>query len=147
MQGIVFPVCQSFIAKWAPPNEKSKFLSTLCGGVLGTVISWPICGIIIETLGWPSVFYVTGAVALLFTGVWFLLAYDSPTKHPRISQKERDYIENQVVGISKSSKLIPPYFKMMKSIPNWSVVILHFGNSWGIYFVLTAAPKFMNEVL
>lgn len=50
-------------------------------------------------------FYVTGALSLGFTGIWFLFAYDSPAKHPRISEKERDYIQSKVVGISKSAKV------------------------------------------
>lgn len=64
-----------------------------------------MCGAIIETLGWPSVFYVTGALSLVFTAIWFIFAYDSPALHPRLATKERDYIESQVVGVSKSAKV------------------------------------------
>lgn len=56
-QGFLFPVCQSLIAKWAPSSVKIKFMSSLSGGALGTAITWPLCGFIIEILGWPSVFY------------------------------------------------------------------------------------------
>lgn len=34
----------------------------------------------------------------------------------------------------------------MKSIPFWALLALHYGNVWGVYFILTGAPKFMNEV-
>lgn len=35
----------------------------------------------------------------------------------------------------------------MTSLPFYSLLILHYGNLWGLYFLLTAAPKFMSEVL
>lgn len=35
----------------------------------------------------------------------------------------------------------------MTSVPFWALTVLHFGSNWGLYFLSTAAPKFMNEVL
>lgn len=40
-----------------------------------------------------------------------------------------------------------PYLKLLTSIPFWALLILHYGNLWGLYFLITGAPKFMNEVL
>lgn len=104
-QGFLFPVCQSLIAKWAPPSEKIKFMSSLSGGALGTAVTWPLCGFLIETLGWPSVFYTTGILSLIFTGLWFIVVFDTPMQHPRISAKERDFIVSEVVGLSESAKV------------------------------------------
>lgn len=36
---------------------------------------------------------------------------------------------------------------MLTSVPFWALLFLHYGHIWGMYFLLTAAPKFMNEVL
>lgn len=44
------------------------------------------------------------------------------------------------------AQLVPPYLSIAKSIPFWSLLLLHYGNVWGVYFILTGAPKFMNEV-
>lgn len=35
----------------------------------------------------------------------------------------------------------------MTSLPFIALALLHFGNLWGLYFLITAAPKFMSEVL
>lgn len=40
-----------------------------------------------------------------------------------------------------------PVKHVLTSVPFWALIILHFGNNWGLYFLLTAAPKFMNEAL
>lgn len=40
-----------------------------------------------------------------------------------------------------------PYLSIIKSIPFLALLILHYGNLWGLYFLITAAPKFLNTVL
>lgn len=104
-QGCVFPSAHSLIAKWSPPNERSKFIGGLTGGSLGTAVTWPMCGMIIEAIGWQYVFYVTGALCMLFSLSWIVFVYDSPAKHPRITKAEREYIEGELVGLSDSAKV------------------------------------------
>jgi MFS family permease len=56
----------------------------------------PICGYLISWFGWPSVFYVTGAVGVLWSLCWFLFIFETPAKHPRISDEERKEIEDAI---------------------------------------------------
>lgn len=42
---------------------------------------------------------------------------------------------------------IPPYGRMMLSVPFLALIVLHFGSLWGLFFLLTAAPEFMKKVL
>lgn len=42
---------------------------------------------------------------------------------------------------------IAPYLKIVSSVPFLALMILHYGNLWGLYFLITAAPKFLNTVL
>lgn len=42
---------------------------------------------------------------------------------------------------------VAPYGKILTSIPFWALLILHYGNLWGLYFLITAAPMFLNTVL
>lgn len=64
-----------------------------------------MCGLIIEAIGWQYVFYVTGALSLVFSLSWILFVYDSPAKHPRIDTAEKEYIEGDLVGLSDSAKV------------------------------------------
>lgn len=36
---------------------------------------------------------------------------------------------------------------MLLSVPYWALIILHYGSLWGLFFLLTTAPEFMNKVL
>lgn len=36
---------------------------------------------------------------------------------------------------------------MFLSVPFWALITLHFGNLWGLFFLMTAGPNFMSTVL
>lgn len=55
---------------------------------LGTVISLPFSGLLADTLGWESVFYVQGGLALVWCLLWLSFVYDSPHEHPWIHDDE-----------------------------------------------------------
>jgi len=63
----------------------------------------PICGYLISVAGWASVFYLTGAVGLLWSLAWFTFVYETPATHPRISAEERREIE-EAIGTTTSKK-------------------------------------------
>ncbi|XP_017779301.1 PREDICTED: sialin [Nicrophorus vespilloides] len=145
--GVIYPALHSLISRWAPPEEKGKFVGALLGGTLGTVLTWPMLGSIVESLGWTWAFYIPGGLALLWCLLWFFLVSDSPDLHPRISDEEKFYIAKSLGDSVAKRKSIAPYKSMALSVPFWSLAVLHFGNLWGLYLLLTAGPKFMSEIL
>lgn len=44
-------------------------------------------------------------------------------------------------------QIVPPFKDIFTSFPFLAMVILHYGNTWGIYFVMTAAPKYVSSAL
>lgn len=40
----------------------------------------------------------------------------------------------------------PPMRQLLTSAPLWSLILMQFGNLWGFFFIVTGAPKFINEV-
>lgn len=42
---------------------------------------------------------------------------------------------------------MPPYFRIMTSPAFIALTILHYGNLWGLFFLLTIAPEFMADAL
>lgn len=135
------------MAKWAPPHEKGKFVAALLGGNLGTVVTFQLGSIIMVDYGWISVYYGIAAVTLVVTLAWVLLVTDRPAQHPRISRTELEYIEQHLGKNVSKKKAVPPYGKMLLSVPYWALIILHYGSLWGLFFLLTTAPEFMNKVL
>ncbi|KOB66365.1 Sodium-dependent phosphate transporter, partial [Operophtera brumata] len=71
--------------------------------------------------------------------------------HPRITDEEKQYIleaiGDKVQQSSKENKIVPPFKKIFTSFPFLAMVVLHYGSNWGLYFMMTAAPKFVSSAL
>ena len=97
--------------------------------------------------GWPSVFYVFGMVGCVWSAAWFLLCYDSPAIHPRISTAERQYWE-KVIGTTELVTRPPtPWRKLLTSVPVWALTVTFFAYNWGFNTLVTWVPVFMRDVL
>lgn len=96
----MFPALHNLISKWAPPHEKGKFLFALIGSSAGIIITWPLIGLIVESIGWIWSFYIPAGFTAFFIVLWYFCVFDTPSLHPRISAKEMKYIEDSLVGIT-----------------------------------------------
>ena len=77
------------------------------GAQFGTVICFPISGeLAASNVGWPYIFYVFGALSIIWSIGFFIFGSDSPSKHSRISEKERRYIENSLKTVDKEEKTV-----------------------------------------
>lgn len=67
---------------------------------MGNVIMLGVAGFMCEWTafdgGWPSIFYISGGVGVLWVPLWLYLVHDSPLSHPRISERERTHILNSL---------------------------------------------------
>nr|CAH7725017.1 unnamed protein product [Callosobruchus chinensis] len=119
------------------------------GGSLGTVCTWSILGWAIETWGWSAALASCGGFALGWTAFWWWVVRDGPERHPWIGEEELKYITERVQARETAGvkKRLPPYKEIFQSVPFWALVILHFGNMWGLFFLLTAGPNFITNVL
>lgn len=97
-EGVTFPALTTLLANWVPVSERSK-IGTLvyAGSQIGTVVGSMVSGALIAaTHEWAIVFYVFGAVGILWFIFWMVLCYTDPASHPFISDKERIYLEEQI---------------------------------------------------
>ena len=146
-QGFFFCTCHNLISLWAPPEEKGMFVSSMLGSKLGIVVTWPLMGCVISYFGWESAFYITAILCLGVSYLWLETVADSPDKHPKISKSEKDFIEDSLGLVGKKKEMFPPIGEMIKSMPFYALLFLHFSDVWGIFFLLTSAPMFMNQAL
>jgi len=99
-EGVTFPAMHAMWSSWAPPLERSKLCTLSYAGLqLGTILGLPITGVLCASEfwgGWPSVFYIFGAVGVAWFVIWMMFTYDKPANHPRISIKEKEYILSSI---------------------------------------------------
>lgn len=90
--GITFPACHTLVARWAPPDEKGRFVWTLQGGTFGSIFLFGIISGIAENINWESGWYIPAIMMFIWIVFWFLLAFDSPEEHPGITETEKEFI-------------------------------------------------------
>ena len=61
----------------------------------------PLSGLLSEygfAGGWPSIFYVFGAIGTIWCIAFLIMVHEDPESHPRISNVERKYIISALWG-------------------------------------------------
>ncbi|KAK7151967.1 hypothetical protein R3I94_008337 [Phoxinus phoxinus] len=151
VEGVTYPACHGMWSKWAPPMERSRLATTsFCGSYAGAVIAMPLAGILVQYVGWPSVFYIYGVFGIIWYIFWLLLAYNSPAIHPTISEEERAYIEASIGEganlMSSTEKFKTPWRKFFTSMPVYAIIVANFCRSWTFYLLLISQPAYFEEV-
>ncbi|XP_066909524.1 putative inorganic phosphate cotransporter isoform X2 [Halyomorpha halys] len=148
-QGFAVPLSYKLISKWAPPNERNRYVGfSLNGGTLGATAAMPLCGLLASSSGgWPSIFYFSGLLGITWCALWAWFAADSPAKHHSISPEEKAYIENSLVHVSQDEEPKTPWSQIFTSIPFWALIFAHLGNGWAFAMIITEMPSYINSVL
>ncbi|KAK0098467.1 hypothetical protein PV326_008065 [Microctonus aethiopoides] len=149
--GVSFPAMHVMVTKWGPPSERNVLASIIYAGTaIGTLIAILLSGLLAANLGWVWVFYIEGALCLIWCTAWWLMIEDSPEQQKRfITEGEKDYILNSMgeSGDNHSHKLPVPWGQIFKSPAFLAIFIAHFCSNFGWYMLLVELPSFMNQVL
>ncbi|XP_012588388.1 PREDICTED: probable small intestine urate exporter [Condylura cristata] len=147
-QVMVFTGQFSMWVKWSPPLERSQLITIAAsGGVLGSFIILTVGGLLSQTIGWPSIFYIFGGIGCACTLLWFPLVYDDPVNHPFISPAEKEYIVASLVEQGGSPGWSVPLKAMVKSLPLWAILVTTFCIFWRFYIIMSYIPTYINTVL
>ena len=144
--GVTFPCMHGMLGYWAPPLERSKLISIYVSGCsIGTCVLFPLAGILIYSFGWPSVFYFTGLVSLLWCLLWSVMAYDSIEKHPWIGDSEKEFLNSCRAPIDEKKPV--PWKAILRSKPVIAVAAGHLASNWGNYQLNSLLPTYLATVL
>lgn len=146
-QAACIPCVMNFMSNWAPELERSRmFQLCLSGGFAGTVVIFPLSGLIGETLGWQWIFYIVSSFAYLWCIVWVFFIRNTPAQDKFISKRELEYISKSI-GEEKPEKRPPtPWFSIVTSVPVWCMAIATFSWGWGYNTMLTQLPAFLKGI-
>ncbi|XP_034942652.1 vesicular glutamate transporter 3-like isoform X2 [Chelonus insularis] len=146
--GVAYPATHDMTAKWIPQNERSKFVSAYMGGGVGIGLTYPLCGFIIENVNWEIVFYCTSCFGIIWYILWLFLVYDTPQQHPRISEKEKNYIlDNLGTSVDHEyQETSIPWRKILTSLPVWLTILSNWGAVWGYFTLMTQAPAYFKFI-
>jgi ACS family sodium-dependent inorganic phosphate cotransporter len=119
----------------------------MAGSYVGTVVGMMLSGIFASYLGWQSVFYIFGAIGIIWLVLWMSIVRASPEADKKISKNEKLYIMASLRRNYDEKPLIfkdIPWRQMFISKSVWAIITAFFCESWGFFTMFTQLPSFFK---
>jgi len=120
-EGVAMPAMNTLLSWWVPVQERSRALALVYSGMYaGSVAGLGASPHIIHAAGWPSVFFIFGALGIVWYLVWMSRAAASPGEDPRCSEEERLYITASAVAARPASSI--PWKTILSKPAVWALI-------------------------
>ena len=136
-----FPAAIKTVAEWFPKRERALATGIFNAGTnVGALATPLIVPWITYRYGWPAAFIATGALGLLWLGVWLPL-YGSPSGHPRVDSGELQLIQSDPPDAPGRIS----WLRLIGYRQTWAVAAAKFGTDpvWWLY--LFWIPDFLHR--
>jgi len=146
-----FPTATRAMQMWFPRDERG-FVQGVSHAAsrLGAAVGPPIAVAIMIHYGWRSVFYVIGALSLLWAILYLAVYRNMPEETPLVSRAELARIR----GVDEKGEIKQANIKRRPKVP-WNVLLRH-GNMWAVmcayatyiyslWFFLSWLPSYLVE--
>jgi ACS family D-galactonate transporter-like MFS transporter len=136
-----FPVCNKLVTRWFPEAERARVIGFYTSGqYIGLAFLTPLLALAQSHFGWRSVFFITGAIGLAWSAIWYC-SYRDPWDSRRMGEAERKHLRTGGAWVDEEAqrKSTRPV-----SLADLRSVLVH-RSLWGIYigqFALNAVPWF-----
>jgi predicted MFS family arabinose efflux permease len=144
-EALNFPAVHSIAARWTIASERARAISLHFSGVaFGTIVALLISPAIVIALGWPSVFYISGALGIVWLVAWQLKAANGPEECPGVSPDELALIMSERSSEVELAERIP-WGRSLRERAVWAIVIAHLCNNFGFYIILLWLPSYLSK--
>lgn len=132
-EGSANPAGMKAVSEWFPAKERG-----MAGGVFnmgasfGSMLAPPLVVWAILYYNWQSAFVITGALGLIWVAAWLLL-YDAPSRHRRLSALEAQHIADGQERHLQGDGTRPSIFSILKLRNFWGIALPRFlaDPAWG----------------
>ena len=138
-EGGGFPAATRAVAEWFPVNDRATAMGIInAGTAVGAVVAPPLIALLLTNANWLGlapwrwVFFLTGALGLLWT-IWWWRSYQTPNQPGEISSP----VSEPEDKISLAS--------LLKHRETWAVVGAKFLSDGAWYFYLFWLPKYLFD--
>ncbi len=145
-EGVNFPAIHSLAARWAPARERSRALALSYTGLfMGTILALLCSPPLILRYGWPTVFYVSGALGALWLIAWAARGGNGPEDARGVSAAELELIVSDRPSLPRPKAI--PWAAILRERAVWAIVLAHVCNNWGFYILLLWLPTYLHRAM
>lgn len=139
-EGGGFPAATRAVAEWFPVKERSTAMGIInAGTAVGMIVAPPLIALVLSFTNWRWVFFITGALGLLWI-IWWRREYYPPEQHPRVADAERQ----QLTAADTTGPALG-WFALLRFRQTWGVVLAKFLSDAAWYFYLFWLPKYLYD--
>jgi len=148
-EGGGFPCSAKAISEWFPPEERAFAFGIFnTGSSIGAVVAPPLIALIIITLNWRWVFFLTGALGLAWAAAWWFF-YDLPENQKLITSAEREQIQGSFAIAAQSSGLAKEHISwagLFRYRQVWALISAKLLTDSTWFFFIFWLPKYLGDV-
>lgn len=157
-EGVAFPAIHSLIPRHVPLPWQSTVVGVVTAAAYaGTALAFGLSPAIISNLGWPSVFYLFGAAALLWLPLWLPAVMQSSSQSKRRTSDDSTQVHYFVDAAPVLGPARPAdaalagshmpgrgFGELMKRREVWAICAAQYCQSWGMYGLINWLPTFFR---
>ena len=140
-------------AEWFPTKERAFAQGIFnSGAAIGGIIAFPTLGLLSIYFSWHYIFILVGLLGLVWLIPWWILVKSPPSKHPWITDQERQYILSGQQNQDKNADgafdegYNPSTKKMLSHKESWGVIIASAAIDPIWWLFIFWIPIYLNEV-
>ena len=146
-EGPGFPASAKATGYWFPRGERAMATSIFdAAAKFANVTGVPLVALAVVQFGWRWGFGITGMLSLLYF-LAFLIVYRDPSRHPRLSSAERDYIRAGGAtreGPAESGEVAMLGY-LLRNRKVWGLTIGFSAYGYSFYLFLTWLPNYLVQ--
>jgi MFS transporter, ACS family, hexuronate transporter len=137
-----WPAATKVAAEWFPLRERAVAMGIInTGAALGPVVAAPLLVWLQLRFGWQTCFLVTGSLGFLWLALW-LLCYQLPEHHRRITDGERKYI---LAGQQEAARSTAPRWReLLRNPETWGILLARLLGDPVWWFYLIWLPLYLH---
>ncbi|MBI4888371.1 MAG: MFS transporter [Acidobacteria bacterium] len=145
-----FPVASRGMQLWFKPSERGRIQGiTHFFSRFAVAITPLVAGAIVLAFGWRAVFYVLGAMGLLWAVVFCVVYKDLPEEHAGVNRAElaeiRGLNEDGSIRQPSVARIPVPWRTISRSSNMWFIALGYCCFFFGTNFYLTWYPTYLRE--
>ena len=144
-----FPASSKATGYWFPRQERALATSIFdAAAKFSNVIGVPLVALAVVNFGWRWGFGITALLSFVYF-IAFLIIYRDPSKHPRLSAEEREYIRAGGAtpeGPAQSGEVAMLGY-LLRNRKVWGLTIGFAAYGYSFYLFLTWLPNYLVETM
>jgi sugar phosphate permease len=150
-EAAAFPGATRAMQLWFPQRERGLVQGvTHSASRLGAAIAPPLVVLIMSAVGWRPVFYICGAVGLIWALWWGLSYRNLPEEHRLVNKAELENIRGRdATGAIKPPPIEKqtdvPWSMLVRSPNMWAIMCAYFTYVYCLWIFLSWLPSYLIE--